>query len=147
LRFDVARTLDEKVNNYLERERLLAFVSATFGMLALLLAAVGGYGVISYGMTRRASEIALRTVLGVDRSQVVGIIIRDAAILPLVGLAVGVPAAIATSRVAKSLFWCEAGRHLDSCGFGDHNASGRRGSRFYPGATCSVYRSHYCAAA
>jgi ABC-type antimicrobial peptide transport system permease subunit len=105
LRFDVAGTLDEKIKDYLERERLLAFVSATFGMLALLLAAAGVYGVIGYGVTRRASEIGLRMALGADRSQVAAMVIRDAAILPLVGLAVGVPAAIATSRVAESLLF------------------------------------------
>lgn len=105
LRLDVIQSLNEQVNDYLERERLLASVSGTFAVLALVLAAVGIYGVIAYGVTRRTSEIGLRMALGADRSQVIGMIIRDAAIIPLVGLAVGIPLALASSRVAGSLLF------------------------------------------
>jgi predicted permease len=105
LRLDVVHTLDEKVNNYLERERLLASISGAFGLLALTLAAAGVYGVISYGVTRRTSEIGLRMALGADRSQVLSMIVREAAIIPLVGVAVAIPAAIAMSHVAESVLF------------------------------------------
>jgi predicted permease len=105
LRLGQVQTLDKTVNDYLERERLLASVSSLFGFIALALATVGVYGVIAYGVTRRTSEIGLRMALGADRPQVLRMIVRDAAAIPLAGMAVGAPLAFAASRITESLLF------------------------------------------
>jgi ABC-type antimicrobial peptide transport system permease subunit len=99
------RTLDDRVNDYLNRERLLASISVAFGIIALLLAAVGLYGVMAYGVTRRSREIGLRMALGAQRAQVLRLVLRDAAFIAIAGIIVGVPAALAASRTATALIF------------------------------------------
>src|ERR1019366_5550569 len=71
------RTLQEEVNAVFARERLIALLSGFFGMLALGLASVGLYGVISYGVTQRTREVGLRIALGAQRGDVVVMIVRE----------------------------------------------------------------------
>jgi predicted lysophospholipase L1 biosynthesis ABC-type transport system permease subunit len=116
LRLTQIQTLDKMVNDYLERERLLASLSSMFGSVALILAAVGVYGVIAYGVTRRMNEIGLRMALGANRAQVLRMIIRDAAIIPVIGIAAGAPLAFAASRIAESLLFGVKPRDVMSLG-------------------------------
>lgn len=99
------RTLDQQINAYLDKERMLAAVASLFGLVALLLAAVGLYGVMAYAVTRRTKEIGLRMALGARRRQVLDMILLDGVWVALAGVALGVPAALALSRFLSSLLF------------------------------------------
>ena len=99
------RTMDQRVDAYLEKERLLATIASLFGFIALLLAAVGLYGVMAYAVTRRTKEFGLRMALGARRRQVLDMILRDGAAVAFAGVALGVPAALALSRFLSSLLF------------------------------------------
>jgi putative ABC transport system permease protein len=86
-------------------DRLMARLSGFFGVLAVLLAVVGLYGVTSYGVERRRSEIGIRMALGADRREVVALILREAAWLFSMGLVVGVALALAAGRAAASMLF------------------------------------------
>jgi len=90
------------VNNNMRQERLIAQLSTAFGGLALLLACIGLYGVLSYAVIQRTNEIGIRMALGAERSRVVGMILRETAVLLLIGLAVGVPASLVCARLIES---------------------------------------------
>ncbi len=100
-----SRTLQDQVDANVLEDRLIATLSGFFGMLALLLAGVGLYGVLSYAVTRRTREIGIRVALGARRPEVLTLILCDAALLVGIGVAIGVPAAIAASKVIKSLLY------------------------------------------
>lgn len=91
-------TLAVQVADSLARERLLAPLSAFFGGLALLLAAIGLYGVISHNMARRRSEICIRVGLGAERARVLQMMMRDVTVVVGIGLAVGLGASLAVTR-------------------------------------------------
>jgi predicted permease len=98
-------TLAAQVAASLQRERLLATLSSGFGLLALLLSCLGLYGILSYTVARRTSEIGVRMTLGADRRDVLWLVLRDALRLVLIGVALGVPFALAAARlVASQLF-------------------------------------------
>jgi predicted permease len=86
----------------LSRERSTAQLAALFGVLALVLAAAGLYGVTSYATSRRTNEIGLRMALGADRGDVIRLVLRDALMLMAVGLALGLPAALAATRLTTA---------------------------------------------
>jgi len=86
----------------IREERLVARVASAFGILALLFAAVGLYGVMTYAITRRAGEIGLRVALGAQRDDVVRLVLRDAVRLVGFGVAAGVPIAFATTRLLRT---------------------------------------------
>jgi predicted permease len=96
------QTMDQTVDEALFNERMLALLSASFGLLATVLAAIGLYGVMSYTVSRRTREIGIRVALGAERVTVVWLVLREVAFLTLVGVAVGVPGAIALSQWVKS---------------------------------------------
>ncbi|MEP6571497.1 MAG: ABC transporter permease [Gemmatimonadota bacterium] len=83
-------------------DRLLARLASGFGVLALLLAAVGLYGVMTYAITRRTGEIGLRVALGAQRGDVIAMVVRDALGLVLLGLVIGLPLALASARLLRS---------------------------------------------
>jgi len=87
------------------RERLMATLSTFFGLLAALLAAIGLYGVISYGVAGRTKEIGIRMALGAERRAVLWLILREALLLVSVGVAVGLPAVLAATRLVSSLLF------------------------------------------
>jgi putative ABC transport system permease protein len=87
------------------RERLMATLSGFFGGLAALIAAVGLYGVMSYLVARRTNEIGIRMALGASRGDIVRLVLREAAILLLVGLAGGAVLAVAAGYAAGSLLF------------------------------------------
>jgi len=87
------------------RERLMASLSGFFGFLAALLATIGLYGVISYMVVRRRSEIGIRMALGADRGRVLVMMMREAAILLAIGLGIGTILALLTAKAAGSLLF------------------------------------------
>jgi predicted permease len=99
--FDL-RTLDEQVDRSLSTERLVASLSAVFGVLATFLAAIGLYGVMAFAVARRTREIGIRMALGAGRGQVVWLVMREVLALMVVGVAVGLPAAWLLTRVIQS---------------------------------------------
>jgi ABC-type antimicrobial peptide transport system permease subunit len=86
----------------IREQRLLARLASGFGLLALLLAAIGLYGVMSYAVQRRTGEFGLRVALGAQRSNVIRLVLGDAFGLVALGLAGGVPLAIAGTRFLRS---------------------------------------------
>ena len=96
------RTFEEHLARSLTNEHLFASLSTAFGALATLLAAVGLYGVMSYAVTRRTREIGIRIALGARTSQVAGPVLREAAVLVVIGLGVGLGAAWWLTRYVES---------------------------------------------
>ena len=84
-------SLDYQVGDNFTQERLIARLTMLFGVLALVLASVGLYGITSYPVARRTSEIGLRMALGADRGNVVRMVLRGALIQVGLGLAIGIP--------------------------------------------------------
>ena len=99
------KTIGQRIDDSIYQDRLLATVAGFFGGLALLLAAIGLYGVVAYGMARRAREIGIRIALGARRGRVLWMMLGDALLLVAAGLAIGLPASLAAARtVEKVLF-------------------------------------------
>ena len=92
-------TMDEEIENLLGHERLIARLGELFGVLALLLASVGLYGITAYSVAQRTGEIGIRTALGATRAQVIGMIVGGALRQIGVGLIIGIPAALAAGSV------------------------------------------------
>ena len=99
--FDM-RTTDEQIQNSLSAERMIASLSTVFGLLATILAAVGLYGLMAYNVVQRTREIGIRMALGAAQGDVVWMVMRDVLILVGIGIAVGVPAALALTSVVRS---------------------------------------------
>ena len=97
--------LATQVDESLNRERLLATLSGFFGALALLLATIGLYGVMSYNVARRRNEIGIRMALGAEQQRVLGMVLREVGVLIGIGLAIGISAALATTRLLESFLY------------------------------------------
>jgi len=98
-------TLSEAVDRSLIEQKLLARLAGFFGILALLLASLGLYGVIAYSVARRANEIGIRMTLGARPWSIVSGVLRESLLLVALGLAIGLPAALACARfVASQLY-------------------------------------------
>jgi predicted permease len=93
------RTMRQQVELSFDQERAVASLAGLFGIVALLLAAVGLYGVTAYSVAQRTNEIGIRMALGANRTKVVDLVLRGAFKRVLVGLALGVPLAIGAGRV------------------------------------------------
>jgi ABC-type antimicrobial peptide transport system permease subunit len=98
-------TLDSLVDDYLGQEKLVAQLSSFFGGLALLLACIGLYGVMSYAVSGRTREIGLRMALGAQQKDVLWMVLREAILLVVAGLAIGIPAAFGGSRLLLSMLF------------------------------------------
>ncbi len=90
--------LDERLNRGLANDRLIASLTTAFGAIALLLACLGLYGTISYGVARRVRELGVRMALGAARTNVLWLVIREAMVLIAAGVAIGIPLAYAAGR-------------------------------------------------
>jgi predicted permease len=99
------RTVRQRIDESLFQDRLLATLSGFFGVLALVLAAVGLYGLVAYGTARRAREIGIRIALGARRRAVVWMVLRDALALVALGLAIGLLASYAAATQVHSLLF------------------------------------------
>jgi len=108
---DVA-PLEAHLDKSLRDERLIARLSTVFGVLALLLAAVGLYGVISYATSRRVGEIGVRMALGADGRTVLWMVLRETLLLALIGAALGVPAVVACAHLLSSHLYGLSGHDL-----------------------------------
>ena len=97
--------LDHLVNDSAGSEIALAKLSAFFAGLALLLACVGLYGVMSYTVAGRTREIGMRMALGAQRSDVLQLVLREAMLLVVIGIMVGIPASLAGARVLRSFLF------------------------------------------
>jgi predicted permease len=99
------RTMQEQVAARLDQERAVAQMTGMFGILALILAAVGLYGVTAYSVERRTNEIGVRIAMGANRIRVMSLVLRGAFLQILIGLAIGIPASIGCSRlIAAQLY-------------------------------------------
>jgi putative ABC transport system permease protein len=87
------------------RERLIATLSGFFGLLALLLACIGVYGILSYGVASRTTELGIRMALGAQRTDVFWLILREALWLVIIGVAVGLPLIFAVTRLVSTLLF------------------------------------------
>ncbi len=96
------RSLDAQVAGNFNQERLIARLTSLFGLLALILASVGLYGVMSYFVVRRTSEIGIRMALGATRSSVVRIVLRGVLVQIVLGLVLGIPAALLAGHLMAS---------------------------------------------
>jgi predicted permease len=99
------QTMQQQVDSDFDQQRAVAQITGLFGMLALVLAAVGLYGVTAYTVERRTSEIGVRMALGANRSNVVRLVLRGAFRQVLVGLVIGIPISIACGHlIAAQLY-------------------------------------------
>ena len=103
--FQSATKLTEQVEQSTKREQLLASLSGLFGLVALALATMGIYGVISYTVTRRTAEMGLRMALGAMPGQVIWMMLKESMMLAALGIGVGIPAAYLLIGLLKSLLF------------------------------------------
>jgi len=95
-------TMNEQLTRNFNQDRLIARLTELFGGLALILACVGLYGITSYAVARRTSEIGVRMALGADRPNIIRLVLRAALLQVALGLAIGVPAALAGGKLLAS---------------------------------------------
>ena len=96
------RTMKQQVEQSFDQERAVASLAGLFGIVALLLAAVGLYGVTAYSVAQRTNEIGIRMALGADRAKVVQMVLRGAFQRVLLGLILGVPLAVGAGRLISA---------------------------------------------
>ena len=97
--------LGDRIARGVSQDRMVARLTSMFGALALLLASLGLYGTISYGISRRVAELGLRMALGADRGTVLWMVLREALSLVAVGAAIGLPLAFLAGRSMRSLLF------------------------------------------
>jgi ABC-type antimicrobial peptide transport system permease subunit len=93
------------IRDNLVRDRMMAILSGSFGVLATVLVMVGLYGVLSYLITQRRNEIGIRIALGAHRWQVIALVMRDAAVMLLVGVVIGAALALLAGRGASTMLF------------------------------------------
>jgi predicted permease len=96
------RTTEVQINNSLSSERMIASLSAVFGFLATLLAVIGLYGVMAYTVAQRTREVGIRMALGAAQSNVIWLVMREVLVLVAIGVAAGVPASLALTKLVQS---------------------------------------------
>ena len=95
-------TIHEEIDSFMTHDELISRLTAIFSVLALILAAIGLYGVMSYSVVRRTSEIGIRLALGAQSAAVLWMVLRESLILLAVGLALGLPLTLASTRVIRA---------------------------------------------
>lgn len=102
-------TVRSQINLSLYAERLERDLSLTFGLIAILLAAIGIYGLLAYAVTQRTREIGVRMALGAKRSQILGMVLRQGILLIALGVVFGLPLIFAGSRATASVLYAVSG--------------------------------------
>jgi predicted permease len=111
------QTLEDQVDSNFDQQRAVAKMTGLLGILALVLAAVGLYGVAAYTVERKTNEIGVRMALGASRMNVVRLVLRGVFLQILIGLAIGIPASIACSRlISAQLYQVKGWDPLVLCG-------------------------------
>jgi ABC-type antimicrobial peptide transport system permease subunit len=101
--------MQQQVAVSFDQERAVAGLASLFGIVALVLAAVGLYGVTAYNVAQRTNEIGIRMALGADRSKVLGLVLRSAFKRVVIGLVIGLPLAVGAGRlIAAQLYGVQA---------------------------------------
>jgi predicted permease len=98
-------TLEQQFDNTIAQERTVTTLCGFFGSLAVLLAAIGLYGVMAHSVTRRYREIGIRMALGAERGVVMWMVLRETLWMIAIGAAIGLPAALATTRLVQSFLY------------------------------------------
>jgi predicted permease len=99
------RTLADHIDRKLGRERMVADISGVFSLLTLLLVSIGVYGTVAYTASRRTKELGLRLALGARRRGVVWLVVRQVAVVVLIGVALGIAGALGVARLVQSLLF------------------------------------------
>lgn len=102
-------TLDEQVSRSIIAQRLVAQLSAFFGLLAVFLSSIGIYGLMSYMVSRRTNEIGIRIAIGASRADVRWLVMREIVLLIAIGAAIGIPVTLAGNRFVSSLLFGMSG--------------------------------------
>jgi ABC-type antimicrobial peptide transport system permease subunit len=98
-------TMEEQFDNVIAQERVVTTLCSFFGSLAVLLAAIGLYGVMAHAVTRRYREIGIRMALGAKSGSVLWLVLRDTALMIGIGACIGLPAALALTRLVSSFLY------------------------------------------
>ncbi len=98
-------TLQEQIDRSIATQSLIAQLSSFFGIMAVFLACIGIYGLLSYSVARRTSELGIRLALGAQSRAMLWLILRECLVLLILGLAVGIPVALGSTRILKSLLY------------------------------------------
>ena len=104
------QTMRERLNDNTYIDRLLTTLSTGFAALATLLAGIGLYGVLAYNVQQRTRELGLRQALGAEPKQLRALVLKQVGVMALIGLGVGLAAAIALGRVAEAVLFGLSGR-------------------------------------
>jgi ABC-type antimicrobial peptide transport system permease subunit len=99
------RTQDEQIAASLQQPRIFAELTAVFGVLALVLACIGIYGIMAYAVSQRTNEIGIRMALGAGPGRVLRMVVGEASLITLTGVLAGVAGALAVSRVVASMLY------------------------------------------
>jgi predicted permease len=99
------KTFADQIEESISQERLIALLSSFFGLFALLLAGLGLYGVMAYAVSRRTREIGIRMALGAQPGNVLWLVLRETLLLVAIGIAIGLPVALAATRLTKGLLF------------------------------------------
>ncbi len=102
---DSISSLDEQVERSIAQQTLIARLTSFFGVIAVFLACIGIYGLLSYSVARRTSELGIRLALGAQSRKLLWLVLRESLLLLVLGLAIGVPIALSSTRILKSLLF------------------------------------------
>jgi ABC-type antimicrobial peptide transport system permease subunit len=96
------KTISQQVDGFMDNERLISQLSSFFSLLALALASIGLYGVMTYNVVRRTNEIGIRIALGAQANRVLWMVLKESMLLLGIGVVLGIPATLAATRLAQA---------------------------------------------